>query len=70
LAASSAASGGSYCSGTEEELTELLLWLKREELQEMSRTVIAEMHAPLDEDKLSLLQNKLIEINKELQTLE
>lgn len=70
LAASSSASGGSYCSGTEEELAELLLWLKREELQEMSRKVIAEMHAPLDEDRLSLLQNKLIEINKELQALE
>jgi DNA primase len=70
LAASSDASGSSYCSGTEEELAELLLWLKREELQEMSRKVIAEMHAPLDEDKLSLLQNKLIEINKELQALE
>ena len=70
LAASPAASEIGHFSGTEEELAELLLWLKKEELLEMSRKLIVEMEAPLDEDELSLLQNKLIEINKELQALE
>lgn len=70
LAASPAVSGSGHHSGTEEELSELLLWLKREELNEISKKLIAEMNAPLDEDELSLLQNKLIEINKELRALE
>lgn len=70
LAASPAVSESGHYSGTEEELSELLLWLKREELNEISRKLIAEMDAPLDEDELSLLQNKLIEINKELRALE
>ena len=70
LAASPAVSESGHYSGTEEELSELLLWLKREELNEISRKLIAEMDAPLDEGELSLLQNKLIEINKELRALE
>jgi DNA primase len=70
LASSSAASESGHYSGTEEELAELLLWLKREELLEISRRLIMEMDAPLEEDELSLLQNKLIAVNKELQALE
>ncbi|MFH2122243.1 MAG: DNA primase [Pseudomonadota bacterium] len=73
LTASSADSGSSYCSGTEEELDELLLWLKREELQEMSRQLIAEIgKVQRDEHEFVTLSRLLQEkqkIDKELQDL-
>ncbi len=74
LAASSTDSGGSYCSGTEEELAELLLWLKKEELQELSRKLIAEIgEVPSDEQEFETLSRLLQEkqkVDKELRALE
>lgn len=74
LAASSADSGSTHCSGTEEELAELLLWLKREELLEMSRRLIAEIgKVQRDEHEFTELSRLLQEkqkIDKELRALE
>ena len=72
LAASSSDSGGTHCSGTEEELAELVLWLKREELKEMDRNLTAEIeNAPRDEHetvmRLLLAKQK---IDQELRALE
>ena len=72
LAASSTASRGTYCSGTEEELAELVLWLKREELREMERRLTAEIeNVPRDEHEtvMRLLLEKQ-KIDKELRALE
>ncbi|MBW6519685.1 MAG: DNA primase [Desulfoarculaceae bacterium] len=72
LAASSTDSGSTHCSGTEEELAELLLWLKREELKEMERILTAEIeNVPRDEHEtvVRLLQEKQ-KIDKELRALE
>jgi len=72
LAASSSDSGSTPCSGTEEELAELVLWLKREELKEMDRNLTAEIeNVPRDEHetvvRLLLAKQK---IDKELRALE
>jgi len=72
LAASSPDSGSTHCSGTEEELAELVLWLKREELKEMDRNLTAEIeNAPRDEHetvmRLLLAKQK---IDQELRALE
>ena len=74
LAASSADSGSTHCSGTEEELAELLLWLKREELREISRKLIVEIgKVQRDEHELEVLMPLLLEqqrVEKELRALQ
>jgi len=72
LAASSPDSGSTRCSGTEEELAELVLWLKREELKERDRNLTAEIeNVPSDEHetvmRLLLAKQK---IDQELRALE
>ena len=59
-------------SGTEEELVELLLWLKRQELEEIKKSVVAELirlspDASEERDRLLLQVGK---INKELHALD
>jgi DNA primase len=72
LAASPAVSENGHYSGTEEELAELLLWLKREELKERDRKLTSEIeNVPRDEHEtvVQLLQEKQ-KIDKELRDLE
>ncbi len=72
LAASPAVSENGHHSGTEEELAELLFWLKREELKERDRKLTAEIeNVPRDEHEtvVQLLQEKQ-KIDKELRALE
>jgi len=70
--ATQAVSESGLSSGTEEELVELLLWLKRQELEEMKKSVVAELirlspDAPEERDRLLLQVEK---INKELHALD
>jgi hypothetical protein len=69
--ATKAASETGISSGTEEELTELLGWLKKQELEEMKKKVFAELinvsgDASDERDRLLLLVAK---INQELHAL-
>lgn len=69
--APSAPESGHY-SGTEEELAELLLWLKKEELKDRDRKLTVEIeNVPRDEHEtlMQLLQEKK-KIDKELRALE
>ncbi len=70
--ATRAVSESGLSSGTEEELVELLLWLKRQELEEMKKSVVAELirlspDASEERDRLLLQVEK---INKELHALD
>lgn len=70
--ATQAVSESGLSSGTEEELVELLLWLKRQELEEMKKSVVAELirlspDAPEERDRLLLQVEK---INKKLHALD
>ncbi len=70
--ATQAVSESGLSSGTEEELAELLLWLKRQELEEMKKSVVAELirlspDASEERDRLLLQVEK---INKELHALD
>jgi len=70
--ATQAVSESGLSSGTEEELVELLLWLKRQELGEMKKSVVAELirlspDASGERDRLLLQVEK---INKELHALD
>jgi DNA primase len=72
LAASSVASESGHYSGTEEELAELLLWLKKEELKERDRKLTVEIeNVPRNEHEtvMQLLLEKQ-KIDKELRALE
>jgi hypothetical protein len=71
LAASSVAATGDYSAGTEEDLAEVLLWLKREELRGKLRNLEAEIrNADRDgRDCIPLLLEKQC-IDKELRALE
>lgn len=74
LTASNADAGNSHYSGTEEELVELLLWLKKEELLEMSKKLIVEIGKASGDDHgfsaLSRLLEEKQKIDKELRALE
>ncbi len=74
LAASTTEGGSLQCSGTEEELAELVLWLKREELMEISKSLILEIgRIQRDEHELDTLSHLLQEkqkIDKELRAME
>ncbi len=74
LAASTTDSGSLQCSGTEEELAELVLWLKREELMEVSKSLILDIgKVQRDEHELDTLAHLLLEkqkIDKELRAME
>ena len=72
LAASPSACESGHYSGTDEELAELLLWLKKEELKAMDRKLTAEIkNVPRDEHErvMQLLQEKQ-KVDKELRALE
>ncbi len=71
LAASSVVSSGDYYAGTEEDLAEVLLWLKREELRGKLRKLETEIGSAdrNGRDCMDLLLEKQ-SIDKELRALE
>jgi DNA primase len=74
LSASSTAGGSDHCAGTEEDLAELLFWLKKEELKDISRKLVMEIaNVQGDPDGGATLAQLLQEkqkVDKELRALE